>query len=88
MWSLIGRRLSAQRRNPADRDAAALGLAKEKVLIVLGKDDQIIIREEIMEDAGETIGTGNIKFVIVDAAHELPITKAKEVAESIWSFWT
>lgn len=58
----------------------------EAVLIILGERDPVIACEEIQADAHEVL-EGHVKFVIMDAGHEAPVTKGNEVADHIWTFW-
>ena len=58
----------------------------DDVLIVLGERDPIINCEEIREDAAEALG-GRVKFVVMDAGHEAPVSKGEEVGEHILAFW-
>lgn len=58
----------------------------EAVLIVLGERDPVISCDEVQADAAEAL-EGHVKFVIMDAGHEAPVTKGDEVAEHIWAFW-
>lgn len=85
-WRRIGERLSAQ--NAASQEVfAKYGLQNGKVLIIGGKKDVLIIEDELVEDATEVLGVGNVKISFIDAGHELPITKSSEIVETIWDFW-
>lgn len=75
IWRRIGKRLT-------DRNARAA--TKEKVLIILGERDPIIVLEEIKEDASEVLD-GNVDFRVLSAGHEAPIAQAEEVASLIWN---
>lgn len=77
-WRIIGERL--RRANEAE------GSTRNKVLIVCGATDPIIIRRELEEDATEVLG-GNVEFVVLDAGHEVPVTKGDQVAEAVLDFW-
>jgi hypothetical protein len=88
VWAIIGARLTEQKANPADQEAAKQGLLKGKVLMILGAIDPAIIAEEVSEDTKAVLGDGNVEIVVLDSGHELPITKFTEVAEAIWRFWT
>lgn len=86
-WSLIGARLSAQKANSADKQAQDLGLARSKVLVILGKTDPIVIAKETMEDASAAFGNANVEFVLLPAGHEVPVTRSEEVVDAVWKFW-
>ncbi|KIW72001.1 hypothetical protein PV04_00225 [Phialophora macrospora] len=77
-WRIFGEQLT--RRNNANG-------TKKKVLIVLGKNDPIIIQKEVEEDASDVLG-GNVEFVSFDAGHEVPVTKGEEVVKAIVEFWS
>ncbi len=58
-----------------------------KVLIIAGHKDVLIAEDELVEDATEILGENNVRFEFVDAGHELPVSKSKEVLEFISAFW-
>jgi pimeloyl-ACP methyl ester carboxylesterase len=88
VWAIVGSRLSEQKANPANEEAAKRGLHKSKVLMILGATDPIIVAEEASEDTKAVLGEGNVEIAVLYAGHELPITKSAEVAKVIWQFWT
>jgi len=88
VWAIIGARLSEQKANPTDDEVVKRGLLKSKVLMILGATDPVVIVEEISKDAKVVLGDGNVEIVVIEAGHELPITKSTEVAEAMWRFWT
>jgi pimeloyl-ACP methyl ester carboxylesterase len=86
-WVKIGDRLSTQKENSADQSAMSNGLWRSKVLMILGRTDSVIVREEIEEDAIGCLGRENLETVVIDAGHDLPISKAKEVVSAVLRFW-
>jgi len=86
-WRLIGERLSAQKANSADEERLAQGLERSKVLILLGRNDPIVIADQVEEDAKAVLGMENLEVVRFDAGHEIPISRAKEVVDTMWKFW-
>ncbi|KAK5192870.1 hypothetical protein LTR92_007164 [Exophiala xenobiotica] len=76
-WRIVGERLSQQNKENG---------TQKKVFIVLGAIDPIIIKQELEEDARELLSE-NVEFAVFDAAHDVPITKGKEVVEAILDFW-
>lgn len=60
---------------------------KDKVIIMLGETDAVIVKKEIMEDAERAIGKDGIDWKFFDAGHELPITKGKEIVEELAVLW-
>ena len=85
-WQRIGERLTAQNAS-RERGNEDEGLQNGKVLIIAGNKDVIIIKDELLEDATEILGENNVRFEFVDAGHELPVSKSKEVLELISAFW-
>jgi pimeloyl-ACP methyl ester carboxylesterase len=86
-WAKIGERLSTQKENSADQHAMSNGLWRSKVLMILGRTDPIIVSKEIEEDAIGCLGRGNLETVIIDAGHDLAITKPREVVSAVLRFW-
>ena len=56
-------------------------------MIIAGHKDIIIIEDELVEDATEVLGENNVRFEFVDAGHDLPVSKSKEILEHISAFW-
>lgn len=57
------------------------------MLIIAGHRDIVIIEDELVEDATEVLGEKNVRFEFVDAGHELPVSKSKEILAFISAFW-
>lgn len=87
VWAIIGARLSEQKVHPADEEAAKQGLHKSKVLIILGAVDPVVLVDEVSRDAKAVFGDGNVEVAVLEAGHEVPITKSAEAAEVMWKFW-
>lgn len=85
-WQRIGKRLSAQNASSEERYAKE-GLQNGKVLIICGKTDALVAEDELVPDATEALGAGNVKFEFVDAGHDLPVTKSAEIVDYVWNFW-
>ena len=52
----------------------------KRVYIVLGETDPIIVKDEIIEDARECLGSGNVEFeVVIGAGHEVAIERADDI---------
>ena len=86
-WSTIGARLSAQKEDSADKQAQDLGLVPNKVLVILGQQDPVVIADETIEDASAAFGSGNVEFVLLPAGHEVPVTRGNEVVDAVLEFW-
>jgi len=67
-WRRIGGRLAAQREGGG---AEGEGLQEGKVLMVLGRTDPIILREEIVEDAEGVLGREGVEVCVLEAGHEV-----------------
>ena len=63
------------------------GLQNGKVLIIAGHKDVVIVKDELVEDATDILGKDNVRFEFVDAGHELPVSRSKEILELISAFW-
>ncbi|KAH0360834.1 alpha/beta-hydrolase, partial [Aureobasidium melanogenum] len=61
-------------------------LLESKVLLLLGKDDTVVIADEMSEDAKEVLGDA-VDIRVMDGGHELPVTDADVVAQTILDFW-
>lgn len=85
-WQVIASRLNEQRLNPNDTEAAKQGLTEGKVLILLGKEDKVIVAEEISEDAKEVLGPANLKIEVLDGCHDVPIAEVQKCAKAIGDF--
>ena len=57
------------------------------MLIIAGHKDAIIAEDELVEDATEILGERNVRFEFVDAGHDLPVSKSKEILDFISAFW-
>lgn len=71
-WRRIGERL-AQRHG--------------KALMILGAKDPVIVVDEVTADVTEVLGKEQLHVEVVDAGHDLPISKSGEVADRILRFW-
>ena len=79
-WARLGEYLSAQ--NSTASEKSEKGLPSDKVHILCGNTDAIIIKDELVTDATAVLG-GNAVFKFYDAGHEFPSTKYEEVATYI-----
>ena len=71
-----------------DRVSGIAGLQNGQVLIILGKKDPIVVKDEVVEDATEVLGWENVRFEVCrKAGHELPITDSETVVDLVWKFW-
>lgn len=87
-WQIIGSRLDEQRANPDDHATSQKGLLEEKVLLLLGKDDGVIVADEVAADATEALGRYNVEIKVLEGGHDLPVANAMGCAEAIVDFWS
>jgi pimeloyl-ACP methyl ester carboxylesterase len=64
-----------------------LGKRADKVLIIGGSRNPVIVAEELREDAIEAIGEEKVVWRVVDGGHDFPITRREEVMEEVCDFW-
>lgn len=76
-WEAL-RDLLAERRRSTHRIP---GLDGGRVLFVCGANDPICVASEVVEDAQTTLGASAVESVILNAGHDLPITKSREIAD-------
>ncbi|KAK5011289.1 hypothetical protein LTR28_004147 [Elasticomyces elasticus] len=88
-WRLTGARLAAQRTSTADDgETSRLGLREGKVLVVLGREDGIVVAREVAEDARGVFGRDGVEVVEMEGAgHDVPISRAGEVVGVVVGFW-
>lgn len=84
-WKRIGQKLSAQNRGKGIHSSAT-GLVRGKVLVVCANKDTSIVSSDLVPDATDVF-EGNVEFRHLDAGHEVPISKSREVTTVIWEFW-
>lgn len=81
-WARLGKFLAEQRTRSLD-DQYEIGLPSDKVSIMCGIDDSIIVKEELAPDATSALDR-NVDMKYLGAGHEFPSTKYDEVAQHIW----
>ncbi|KAK4102982.1 alpha/beta-hydrolase [Parathielavia hyrcaniae] len=88
-WYELGRQLAERRERSGWGDTAddLPGLKGGKILLVLGASDPVIVKEELIHDATAVLGEDGFEAVLLDAGHELVMTKGAEVADVISEFW-
>lgn len=87
-WRLIGSRLDHQRANPNNEAASKTGMVEGRVLLLLGKDDSIIVADEVAADAADAMGRNNIEPKVLDGGHDLPMANVAGCATAIIDFWS
>ncbi|KAJ5895050.1 hypothetical protein N7495_006741 [Penicillium taxi] len=84
-WAQLGEYLSAQSLSPDNKTEKVPGLPADKVHILCGNNDAIIIKDELVSDATAVLG-GNAVFKFFEAGHEFPSTKYEDIAQYIFKF--
>lgn len=79
-WARLGEYLTAQN---AASDNENKRPAENKVHILCGNNDLIIVKSELVPDATAALGD-NVVFKFYEAGHEFPSTKYEEVASYIF----
>jgi pimeloyl-ACP methyl ester carboxylesterase len=64
-----------------------LGKRKQKVLVVAGTTDSIIILNELHEDVNKAAGVENVVWKEVDGGHEFPISESAKVVDLVSEYW-
>ncbi|EAW15925.1 alpha/beta hydrolase [Aspergillus fischeri NRRL 181] len=80
-WTRLGKHLAAQKELPTEEQLTN-GLPSDKVLIMCGIHDAIIVKDEIVPDATLAL-QGNVDFEYYNAGHEFPSTLYDKVAQRI-----
>lgn len=84
-WIVLDTILQARRRaGPSDPSSGLIG---GKILVVLGNDDPVVVKDETIEDAKQALGYEGVDFAVLPGGHELPITNSSGVADAIEGFW-
>lgn len=81
-WKKLGSMLSARRENPH-----LPGLIGGKVLLVFGSSDLIIQEEKLIPVVESILGGDAYQAEVLEAGHEVGITKGAEVADVAIKFW-
>lgn len=79
-WVRLGEYLTAQNSASSNEDKRP---ADNKVHILCGNNDSIIVKSELVQDATAALD-GNVVFKFYEAGHEFPSTKYEEVASYIF----
>ncbi|KAL2269033.1 hypothetical protein VTJ83DRAFT_3879 [Remersonia thermophila] len=81
-WLALGQHLSERRERPE-----LPGLRGGKILVILGESDPVVLKEELIHDATAVLGEDGFEAVVLDAGHELVMTKAEDIARVVSAFW-
>ncbi|KAH6709511.1 prolyl aminopeptidase-like protein [Leptodontidium sp. MPI-SDFR-AT-0119] len=65
-----------------------LGEMEEKVLVIVGEEDTIVLVDELRVDVEEAVGAGRVEYRVLDGeGHEFPITVPEKVLRELSEFW-
>ncbi|QYT04196.1 AB hydrolase-1 domain-containing protein [Trichoderma simmonsii] len=78
MWAVLGEQLAANRE---------LGQGLQRVCVILGDKDTLIIKDEWIEDTKTVLGEDGVEVCVISGGHEIAISKGKEVADVAMSMW-
>lgn len=84
-WKLVGARCAARRASSEPEKLP--GLDENKVLLILGATDPVIIADEIEEDATAAMGKNNLKVVRLKGGHDVPVVNSRGCVETMCEFW-
>lgn len=83
-WRVVGEKVRAERVAAVEKGERE----RKGVLLLLGKDDPIVLADEVGRDAVDALGgEGNLRTVVLEAGHEVPMSKPKEVVRAMVEFW-
>ncbi|OKL56669.1 hypothetical protein UA08_08315 [Talaromyces atroroseus] len=82
-WKRLGSFLS-QRKD--EDDDTRIGLSHNKVLIALGETDNVIAKDDTVEDATAAL-EGNAHFIYFSIGHEFPSVEYDKLANHLIEFW-
>ncbi|PKS08207.1 hypothetical protein jhhlp_005484 [Lomentospora prolificans] len=80
LWSELSAKLRA-------RKSRGSPLCGDKVLFVLGRVDPVIIGDELRQDSKAVLGGDLVEYLVMDAGHEIVMTKASEISAALSNFW-
>lgn len=86
-WGRLGDFLTPRRRPRHDQRVDLPGLLGGKVLLVLGKLDPIVREERLVPEMKRVLGEDAVDVVVLEAGHEVAITKGAEIASAALGFW-
>ncbi|KAI8957960.1 alpha/beta-hydrolase [Daldinia sp. FL1419] len=87
-WVALNRILEYRRRHENGNGAGPIsGLRAGRVLMILGEDDPVVIKDETIEDAHKVLGYDGVETVVLPGGHEIPISASSGVAGAAEAFW-
>lgn len=65
----------------------ANSLVERKVLVILAKQDSVILVKDTAEDLSNALGSNNIEIVEIPGGHDLPIVNSEGCVDAMMDFW-
>ena len=84
-WRIIGRQCEARRKSEEADEIS--GLVENKVLVILGQTDSVIVADETEEDATAALGKENIEVVRLRGGHDVAVVNSSGCVDAILDFW-
>lgn len=86
-WKKVCEIIQGKKGNPPGHQSYH-HLQNSKILFIFGDSDEIIMRNEIIEDFEQMLGgSENVEFKVVPGDHGFPASSSKEVVRHISDFW-
>lgn len=79
-------RLSTQKKAEGETSPSAT-LNHGKLLIICANEDTSTVNSDLVADV-TGVFEGNVHFQYLDAGHDVPISKSREVVAANWESWT
>ncbi|PVH88471.1 alpha/beta-hydrolase [Cadophora sp. DSE1049] len=65
-----------------------LGEKEEKLLVIVGEKDAIVLVEELKVDVEVAVGVGRVEYRVLEGqGHEFPFTASERVVRAVSEFW-
>lgn len=78
MWAVLSRKLAANRE---------LGRGLQRVCVILGDKDALIVKDEWIEDTRAVLGEDGVDVRVIPGSHSIAIYKGKEVVDAAVASW-
>lgn len=86
-WRRLGSLLAERRTDDCRPAPPPPGLVGGKILMVLGRTDPVVVKEELVHDATEALGPDGFEAVVLEAGHEVAMSMGHVVARTTMQFW-
>ncbi|KAI0135141.1 alpha/beta-hydrolase [Daldinia grandis] len=87
-WVALHKILKSRRRSKHNKGASPIpGLHAGKVLMILGEDDPVVVKNETIEDARKMLGYEGVEIAVLPGGHEIPISASSRIADTVEDFW-